>query len=223
MAPSVTILQLDTNFPRVPGDVACPHTYCGEVQIIRIPRASVGAIVTNHPDQIDISPFEAALAAARGEVVVTSCGFLSFWQDHLAAQTDRPFVSSALTALDGLSRQYAPGEVLILTFDAASLTPAHLGAHGAYATGIIGLPDNMHLKQVIAKDLTALDTEIASQELAELMPQVIEPQHKHLLLECTNLPPYKSALSAVTGLPVTDILTQIEIARPGTIKPEFLS
>jgi hypothetical protein len=39
--PAVTVLQLDTSFPRIPGDVACPQTYLGEVEVIRIAQASV--------------------------------------------------------------------------------------------------------------------------------------------------------------------------------------
>ena len=66
MPPALTILQLDTDFPRVPGDVACPETYTCEVEIIRVPRATVGQIVSDRPEEIDIIPFETALHRAQG-------------------------------------------------------------------------------------------------------------------------------------------------------------
>lgn len=219
MRHAVTVLQLDTGFPRVPGDVGCVASYRDPVQIIRVPRATVGRIVTDQPASVDITPFEDALTQATGDIVVTSCGFLAPWQAHLQGLVDRPFIASSLTALPGLTAQSVPGAVMVVTFDARSLTPAHLGA----ACDVVGLTDDMHLTQVIRQDLHDLDTRRAGSELVDLVTARRTQAHQHLLLECTNLPPYKAALAAATGLPITDILTLIEAARPGTIAPEFLT
>lgn len=223
MAPNVTVLQLDTAFPRVPGDVGCPDSYLGEIEIITVKGATVGTVVSDRPDLIDVTPYEEALARAKGEVVVTSCGFLSYWQSHLEKLTQKPFISSALTALDRLSQSYSAGEVLILTFDAARLNGSHLGQYADYASGIVGLPEDMHLRQVIGGNLSALNEDRVAQELSEFLRKKQRSEHKHLLLECTNLPPYKATMAGVTQLPITDILTQIEFARTGTVRPEFLT
>ncbi len=222
MAPAVSILQLDTGFPRVPGDVGCPETYRDEVEVICVPKATVGQIVSARPDLIDISPFETALEAASGDIIVTSCGFLSYWQDHLAALTDRPVICSSLSALGALSTQYDPDEVLTLTFDAQSLVPLHFGSYMAFAHHIVGLPESAHLRQVISQNRTTLDTSKAEKELKQLVTSFKTENHRHLLLECTNLPPYKAMLKREFGLPVTDILTCIEAARPGTVDQKFL-
>ena len=103
MTTALTVLQLDTCFTRVPGDVACAQSYCAKVEIIRIPQAQVSNIVTSDPSCVDIAPFADALAQARGEVIATSCGFLAYWQQHLEALTDRPFIASALNALNRLN------------------------------------------------------------------------------------------------------------------------
>ncbi len=221
MRPAITVLQLDTNFPRVPGDVGCPATYIADVEILRIPQATVGQVVGDRPDLIDIAPFADAIHRAKGEVIVTSCGFLSFWQETLAALTDRPFISSSLTALDWLARDHDPAEVLIVTFDADSLIAAHLGQHSAFAQSIVGLPRDSHLRQVIEDDLSRLNSDLARAEMVALIARHLKPAHRHVLLECTNLPPYKSALIDVGKRPVTDILTEIERHRPGTIVPDF--
>lgn len=222
MHPRVTVLQLDTHFPRVAGDVGCAATYLGDVEIMRIAGATVGQVVSSRPDLIDIAPFEEALDRATGDVIVTSCGFLSYWQGHLKARTSKPFISSALTALDWLSEEYEPAEVLTLTFDVDSLTARHFGAHADYAKGTVGLPENMHLRQVISQNLSQLNTNLAATELAQYIKAVQGAQHRHLLFECTNLPPYKAAMQRETGLPVTDILTCIERMMPDTIQPRFL-
>ena len=218
MRPTVSILQLDTHFPRIPGDVGSKASYLGPVEIIRIPQASVSRIVSDRPDLIDIVPFEGALRVARGEVIVTSCGFLSYWQTHLQRSARRPFISSALIALDGLAARFDPDEVMIVTFDAARLTRLHLGAYPEFVTSIVGLPADAHLRQVIEQDLSALDRDLARAELVALVTAQQMPRHRHILFECTNLPPYAAAVSAATGLPVTDILTQIEQVRPGTVE-----
>jgi hypothetical protein len=218
----VTVLQLDTEFPRPPGDVGCAATYTCDLEIIRIRNATVSAIVTNKPETINVGPFEQAIQRAKGDLIVTSCGFLSYWQHHLSALINKPFISSALTALDHLSHQYAPSEVLIVTFDAASLTAAHLGRHRAYASGIVGLPKDMHLREVISQNLQSLDVARASREIAAFTADQVRPHHRHILLECTNLPPYKSAIVRATGLPMSDILTQIDRALPDSIVPLFI-
>lgn len=221
MIPSVTVLQLDTNFPRIAGDVGSADSYARPPQIIRIAGASVGRIVTDRPQDIDITPFEEALAHATGDIIVTSCGFLSYWQAHLAALADRPFISSALTALDHLHREYTPAQLRILTFDAASLTEAHLGVHAGYARSITGLSPAHHLRDVISHNQPQLDKQKASSEITELLCDTQTKMHRHILLECTNLPPYRAAVIAATGLPVTDILTCIEAACPRSIAAQF--
>ena len=222
MHPSVSVLQLDTQFPRVPGDVACPDTYNGDIEIIRVPGALVRNIVISRPGDIDIQPFEDAVKHARGEVIVTSCGFLSFWQEHLQSCTSRPFISSSLVALDRLSDRFAPQNLLILTFDALSLNEAHLGDHRRYAGAICGLSPQMHLHDVISTGQSELKTDVASDEMIELVRKSRMHSHKHILLECTNMPPYKQALKAEFGLPVSDILSEIERIRPNTIADAFL-
>ena len=222
MRPAITVLQLDTDFPRVAGDVGCAGSYLGDVQILRIPSATVAKVVTSRPETIDILPFEAALSAAKGEIITTSCGFLSYWQNHLAARTENPFVSSSLIALDDLSQRYQPEELIILTFDSNSLNTAHLGQHRSYASSIIGLPDSCHLRDVISQNLGYLDTALASREICAHIAKYQTKAHRHILLECTNLPPYKAALLKQTGLAITDILTVIESARANTVQPDFL-
>ena len=219
---AVTVLQLDTNFPRVPGDVGCSDTYLVPLERLIVAGATVGRIVTHTPSEIQIEPFVQALSTASGDVVVSSCGFLSYWQRHLAARTSKPFISSSLIALEQLSSIYAPGEVLILTFDAQNLTAAHLGAHADYARGIVGLPVDMHLRRVISENQPQIDMDLVHAELTTFVADQVRPQHRHILLECTNLPPYKAAISASIDLPVTDILTLIEKVRPGTVKKRFL-
>lgn len=219
MRPGVTVLQLDTHFPRIAGDVGSTDSYDCEIEIIRIPGASVAGVVTDRPDQIDVAPFVDALRAARGDVVVTSCGFLSYWQSHLAALIDRPFLSSSLIALDRLDD---PETTAILTYDATRLGGVHLGGNSRFVRSIIGLNKDAHLRAVIGGDASTLDAAKAARETVDTVRAQTTKSLRTLVLECTNLPPYKGALAAAFDVEIIDILTEIEAVRPKSIRPAFL-
>lgn len=209
----LTILQLDTAFPRLPGDVASPDSYDCAVDIVTIPAATVESIVTDQPERIDISSFESAIdmideKANDGDIITTSCGFLCYWQKHLARRTRLPFISSALIDLPRLTAKY--GQNLgILTFDASTLAkPAYADAMTGFSGSVLGLPTDAHLRQVITQNDIQLDGQRAEAEIIELVRIMIRNASiDALLMECTNLPPYKAALKSEFDIEIYDILT----------------
>lgn len=209
----LTVLQLDTAFPRIPGDVASADSYDCDVDIVTIPAATVASIVTDQPECSDIRGFEAAIdtindKANDGDIITTSCGFLCYWQKHLASRTRLPFISSALIDLPRLSAKY--GQNLgILTFDASTLAkPAYADAMAGFDGYVLGLPADAHLRQVITQNAFKLDSQRAETEIIELVHNMMmDTSIDALLLECTNLPPYKAALKAEFGIEIYDILT----------------
>ncbi|MEP3785441.1 hypothetical protein [Ascidiaceihabitans sp.] len=221
MPPAVTVLQLDTHFPRIAGDVGCAQSYALPMEVIRVPSATVQNVVSDRPDLIDIAPFEDALRQARGAVVVTSCGFLSYWQSHLQSLTSQVLICSALGALDRLVARFTPDQLMIVTFDAAKLTAVHLGEQSAFQTSIVGLPLEHHLRAVIEGNTSGLDAGQAQAELVDLVQKHQTPAHRHILFECTNLPPYRAAVMAATGLPVTDIMSEIAGVHPNAVAPSW--
>jgi len=65
------------------------------------------------------------------------------------------------------------------------------------------------LHRVIARDLTELDERAAEADVlaAGRTLHATCPDLGAVVLECTNLPPYRAALSAALGLPVHDLVT----------------
>ena len=59
----LTVLQLDTVFPRIKGDVASRETYLEPIKVKKIPQASVAKVVTATPDQNDMTSFLVAASA----------------------------------------------------------------------------------------------------------------------------------------------------------------
>lgn len=217
--PTLSLLQLDTKFPRIAGDVGCPETYRATLETHVVPDLSVHKVITATPGEDDIAGVKAVLVTARGDVITTSCGFLGIWQDRLAAAAPAPFLASSLNGLPDLMARYGPDELAILTFDAETLSaPAFAPLLNGFAGPIIGLPSSSHLKQVIAQDLPELDSRRAEAEIIDLVADLMAQRPvRALLLECTNFPPYKAALKKRFEIEVFDILTQIHFMNPDII------
>lgn len=211
------ILMLKTGFPRPTGDVGNPATWpCATLYKVVEP-ADVAAVVTQGP--LPGALIEAFIAAGRDLVgqgatfITTSCGFLVTAQAALAAALPVPVVTSSLLQITAVQAGLPPdAQVGVITFDAGKLTPAHLAAAGAPAdTPVIGLEGGRELHRVIAGDLPDLDAQAAEADLlaAGRRLQAAAPDLGAVVLECTNLPPYREALGASLGLPVYDLVTLV--------------
>jgi len=222
--PVVSLLKLDTSFPRIPGDIGSPETWRAGLDIHVVPELSVARVINRDPGATDMTAVEAAMDRARGDILTTSCGFLCYWQDRLAARTARPFVSSALLALPDLRRRFADHEFAILTFNADVLaSPAFAPLLGGFTGPVAGLAEGSHLRQVIANDLPALDRQRAEDEIVWLVDSLCAAGGvRALLLECTNLPPYKQALKARFDIEIFDILTLIDGMKADMVDPAHL-
>ena len=222
--PVVSLFQLDTSFPRIAGDIGSPETWRAGLDIHMVPELTVERVINSDPGATDMTAVEAAMDRARGDILTTSCGFLSYWQDRLAARTARPFVSSALLALPDLRGRFADNELAILTFNADVLTsPAFAPSLGGFAGPVAGLAKESHLRQVIANDLLALDRQRAEDEIVRLVDGLCAAGGlRALILECTNLPPYKQALKARFDIEIFDILTLIDGMKADIVDPAHL-
>jgi Asp/Glu/hydantoin racemase len=146
-----------------------------------------------------------ALAAEGAVGLGTSCGFLALYQDDLAAVSPVPVATSALLHIRSLGGKRAG----VLTASAKNLTPAHLRAVGAPEdTPVVGLPEDSSFAGTFLRNGLTLDREAVEREVVaaglELVTQ--HPDVEVVVLECTNLPPYRKALEAALGLPVLDVL-----------------
>lgn len=219
----ISVLQLDTQFPRIAGDVGCAETFQCELEIIRIPNMTVAKVVTDDPSQLDLCPFKDALSKATGDLITTSCGFMAPLQSVLEPHCKVAFIASALDQLNYLSTLFSPQELSIITFDAAKFGRAHLPTDCVeFEQSIVGLDVGSHLRDVISNDLKTLDENMASDDLCFAFQQGASSKTKAVILECTNLPPYKPGIRRIKPIAIYDILTAIESKLPNSVNPQFL-
>lgn len=203
------ILMLDTRFPRIVGDVGNAASYEFPVIFRRMEGIGPADAVAAHPDRprvLAALKANAEALAAEGAVGLgTSCGFLALYQEDLAAVSPVPVATSALLHIRKLSGR-TPG---VITASAKNLTPAHLEAVGAPGdTQVVGMPEDGSFASTFLCNGLTLDREAVGREVVEAGLELLakHPAVDTLVLECTNLPPYKPALERALGLPVLDVL-----------------
>jgi hypothetical protein len=216
---SVGILVLDTRFPRIPGDMGNAATFDFPVRYHRVPGASPDRVVrqgqrTLLPAFVDGARF---LEQEGVRAISTNCGFLAAFQHELAAAVSVPVFTSSLILVPLVHRMLPPGRAVgILTVDASSLGAAHLAGAGIgpeIPTVVAGLETEKEFTRVLLDDLLELDVEAAREEHLVVARRMLaaHPEVGAIVLECTNMPPYRADLQAATGLPVFDITTLVRM------------
>lgn len=203
------VIVLDTRFPRPPGDIGAPQTWAraGIPARLRVVPGASARRVVQAQDPALLGPFldaARALEAEGARLISTSCGFLAAWQTELQAAVGVPVISSSLLQCAAWPW---PG---IVTFDAASLHPALLHKAGVPAgTPVQGLAPGCELQSRILADDTSLDLAQAQADVVAAAVQLVSrhPQVQTVVLECTNMPPYREEVLRATGRPVHDLET----------------
>jgi hypothetical protein len=110
-----------------------------------------------------------------------------------------------------------PGRAVgILTVDAGSLGEEHLRAAGIgpeVPVAIAGLEGEKEFTRVLLDDRPELDVDLARDEHLAVARRLLagRPEVGALVLECTNMPPYRVDLQRATGLPVFDVTSLVRM------------
>ena len=180
-------------------------------------------MVTSRPENIDIIPFLEAAQSATGDILTTSCGFLAPYQKELQENLNIPVVVSSISQLPEMSKIYSPEQVIILTIAADKLCKKHLPrVLWKYSKCICGLGNSSYFHKVIFEDMMMFDEAKVADELLTVFKNACNENTRALLLECTNMPPYKAHLKQFKDIKVFDILSAIEALLPNTVNPTYL-
>lgn len=215
--PHLGILSLDTQFPRILGDVGNPDSYPFAAKVKVVDGADATKIVKDGlPDDVILRAFDAAACSLEdngAQAIVSTCGFLITVQSRIASQVNIPVMLSALSMLPSV-RAMTAGRVGILTasrsslgamaLEAAQIAPDDVVIQGmedapVFASAFLATRD----QQVVEFDTDLMEQAVVAQAI-ELIKKA--PDVGAILLECGNLPPYADAIRAATGRPVFHLL-----------------
>jgi hypothetical protein len=230
------ILMLDTRFPRIPGDVGNAKTFPFTVRYLTVKGAIPSRIVWE-PDPTLLQPFvdgARELERLGVKAITTSCGFLAMFQRELATAVEIPVFSSSLLQIPFLygicGRQ---GKAGILTARKASLGAAHFEGCGIrdIPLAVGGMDDSPEFTRVFlhwgdkgGEDLP-LDVDMVRNELCAAARDLVagNPDIRFVVLECTNMPPFRLEIQRACGRPVYDIVTLANYVHSGLLKGILLS
>ncbi|MCY0389242.1 aspartate/glutamate racemase family protein [Robbsia sp. Bb-Pol-6] len=206
------ILMLDTRFPRPPGDAGNPASYRYPVRRRGVADATPARVVHDRAAGLVDGFVEAAVALERAgcRALITSCGFMVLHQSRLAAAVRIPVAASALLLLPLLQASFGPrARIGVLTASAAALGAAHLAAAGARSdTPVAGVRADGEFARVILGDAATGDFARIGEEIVDAAVRLAQatPGLAAIVLECTNMPPYRDAIRVRCGVPVFDLI-----------------
>ena len=213
----IGVLMLNTHFPRFVGDIGNPQSFSSPPIYQVVEMADVGSIVTDNElpaEMIDELVYGAKELQKKGaHIIGTSCGFLASAQQAIQQAVDIPVLCSSLLLIPVLRTMFgADAHIGVLTFDANKLGPRHFQNHLDEHISIHGLDQNSHWYQCISSSSTEMDADTAGADSIQVAEDCLNkaPQTKVLLLECTNLSPWKSAIKKQFHLPVFDLIDTLE-------------
>jgi Asp/Glu/hydantoin racemase len=223
------ILMLEARFPRIPGDMGNAGTWPFPVLYRVVKGASPERVVLQGAVGLlgDFLAAAAELVDHGAEAITTNCGFLSLFQQEIAAHVGVPVATSALMQVPWVQATLPPGKrVGVVTVSASSLTERHLAAAGvALDTPIVGTEHGQEFFRVlILGEKQDMDVALAQQDILAAGQRLMaaHPDVGAIVLECTNMPPYAHALRQALGMPVFDVYSLITWLHAG-IRPRDFS
>ncbi len=208
--------MLDTQFPRPLGDVGNRNTWPFPVCYERVSGASPDRVVSERgTPRLDAFVEAARRLVARGAIgISSSCGFLVRYQRSLADVLPVPVAISSLIQVPWVALTLPSGRrVGVITFDSASLGAVELAQAGApIDTPCEGLPRGGALHDLVLRNQQPIDRQAISRELIGCGRALCRrhPEVGAIVLECTNLPPYRRELATALGIPVFDTYTLLQ-------------
>ena len=224
---NVGILMLETQFPRIYGDIANAATWPFPVQYRIVRGATPDKVVRKDPRVLQDDFIAAArdLVASGCDGLTTNCGFLALLQNKIAESVPVPVATSSLMQIPLVQRMLPYGKrVGVITISRNDLSPDHLRAAGAdLDTPIVGTDNGRAFTHGILDDQPSIDFEACRLDLLDAARELVTEHHDigAIVLECTNMTPYAADIRTMTGLPVYSIYSFVRWFHQGLVPDKF--
>ena len=213
----IGIVMLDTNFPRVCGDIGNPASFRYPVIYECVKQVTVDEAVTcgalSRSLQNQFADAACTLEQRGAKVIGTSCGFLAHLQESIQSAVKVPALTSSLLLIPTLRTLFGEqAKIGILTFDQEKLSISHFNGLTSDHIVVQGLPKTGELFQCISNDAPTLNQDEAREDVLTCTSEMMisQPDINLFLIECTNISPYKKYLRETFKRPVFDLIDALE-------------
>ena len=219
------IVMLHTQFPRPRGDVGHPETFMVPIhkEMVRgIWPANVVATAASLRQARIVPSFQAIvrnLEVCGAKAITTSCGFLVLMQNELQSVVRVPVVTSSLLQLPALLKTQQ--RVGVLTISGNLLGKEFLKAAGVprerladVAVQGVDLKGEFATRILGNQPVMDLDKARADVVAAAVALKARAPDLTTVVLECTNMPPYLTAMQEATGLRFVSLIDDARLMKP---------
>lgn len=224
---SVGILMLETQFPRIYGDIANAQTWPFPVHYRVVKGATPDLVVRHDPTELADKFIQAGreLLEMGADGLTTNCGFLALIQDQIKDALGVPVATSSLMQIPIVQSTLPAGKrVGVITISKENLTQDHLRASGApLDTPIVGTDAGRIFTHGILDDLPGFDFGDCRLDLLDAAREMVTSYDDigAIVLECTNMVPYAADIRKLTGLPVFSIYTLVSWFQAGLVPRRF--
>lgn len=228
---AIGIVVLDTQFPRVPGDIGNASTFDFPVRIRMVVGANVQRVVQEGDESLLPEFIEAAkeLEAAGVRAITTSCGFLIAFQKQLSQAVDIPVFTSSLLQVPMVSRMLPENKkVGILVMDSRRFAKSHLRAAGITDEPIVIMGAEEAPDFYGAYENPAGTKEIDSEKLERAVIAMLRhlvqknPEVGAIVCEGINFAPYAAGVQEAIGLPWFDIIDLTKLVYSAVVKKHYV-
>ena len=224
---TVGVCMLDTQFPRIHGDIANARTWSVPVHYRVVPGATPKAAVFDSGKEILDGFIDAAkhLVKMGADGITTNCGFLSLFQEKMAEAVNVPVATSSLMQVQMVQSLLPKNKkVGILTIHKPSLKEEHLkAANVPLDTPVIGTENGKEFSRVILNDEKEMDIDLARQDHLDAAEELLKNNSNigAIVMECTNMSPFAADIRKKFEVPVFNIYTFIEWFQSGLLPARF--
>ena len=219
------VLMLDTKFPRPEGDIGHPSAFNVPTRRCVVTGAwpekivQSGAGLRKGRVVVPILQLLRRLEQDGAKAITTSCGFLVLLQKEMQAQVKIPVITSSLLQLPALLALHP--KVGVLTISSSKLGIEHLRAAGVPRTRMVdvvvqGMDATSEFATAILENRAVMNLEQAAADVlaAAVNLKLREPELNCVVLECTNMPPYRTAIETTTGMKTWALVDDERLTRP---------
>lgn len=221
----IGVIAVDLVYPKLPGNVVNASTFSFPVLYKKV-EFEIELLFEGSP-LIEKQIIEAAQELEREGVraIIGACGYFAHFQDKVASAVDVPVFLSSMCQLPIIKLGLKNGQrVGVFAASGDNIDEVILSRVGAIPADIVvqdvgSLPSFAPIRW----GKTELDNKKLTEDLVELAVAFTKehPEVGAILLECSDLPPYASAIQRATGLPVFDFITLINWVYTGVVQKPY--